>query len=342
MNRRLFRRLLVNLLAGAVIALVAVNPLEAATKKTFSSKLFCDAVKVGCAKKVSKTKSAKTVTKKTVTKKTVTNKKKTKQPVVKTASRSKTKPIARPRSDQAPVLPIAKLAPTPRPKPSTVQPDTSKLATAAIEHAPPLERPNHEPPYAAQESVPPDVGVICRAGLLQLGVDFSVPDHVEAAGQCMVVDPVQLTSIKTSTGEVALPGAPILNCEFARQFTVWVSDIAAPVVAALGEARLFSLSTGPGYECRGRNGDSSAKISEHAFGNAIDIDGITLANKKRIEIPDVADKQDSDHRLLMALRISACGYFTTVLGPGADAAHASHYHFDLGIHGKSGNYRICE
>ena len=44
----------------------------------------------------------------------------------------------------------------------------------------------------------------------------------------------------------------------------------------------------------------------------------------------------------MALRISACGYFTTVLGPGANAAHAEHYHFDLGLHGKSGNYRICE
>jgi hypothetical protein len=42
------------------------------------------------------------------------------------------------------------------------------------------------------------------------------------------------------------------------------------------------------------------------------------------------------------LRTSACGYFTTVLGPGADAAHASHYHFDLGVHGKSGNYRICK
>jgi hypothetical protein len=173
-------------------------------------------------------------------------------------------------------------------------------------------------------------------------VDFSVPDHVEGTGECKVVDPVKITSIETSMGSVALPGTPIFNCEFARQFTVWLSDIAAPVVAALGEAKLSSLSTGPGYQCRGRSGDSSTKMSEHAFGNAIDIDGITLANDKRIEIPDVADRQDSDHRLLMALRISACGYFTTVLGPGADAAHASHYHFDLGIHGKSGNYRICE
>jgi hypothetical protein len=31
-----------------------------------------------------------------------------------------------------------------------------------------------------------------------------------------------------------------------------------------------------------------------------------------------------------------------VLGPGSNAAHESHFHFDLGKHGNSGNYRICE
>ena len=29
-------------------------------------------------------------------------------------------------------------------------------------------------------------------------------------------------------------------------------------------------------------------------------------------------------------------------GGGVGTAHATHYHFDLGIHGKSSNYRICE
>ncbi len=46
--------------------------------------------------------------------------------------------------------------------------------------------------------------------------------------------------------------------------------------------------------------------------------------------------------LVHALRMTACGYFTTVLGPGADAAHEAHFHFDFGIHGATPNYRICE
>jgi hypothetical protein len=46
--------------------------------------------------------------------------------------------------------------------------------------------------------------------------------------------------------------------------------------------------------------------------------------------------------LIRTLRTTACGYFTTILGPGSNASHADHLHFDLGLHGKTGNYRICE
>jgi hypothetical protein len=182
----------------------------------------------------------------------------------------------------------------------------------------------------------------CRNELIRLGVDFSIPKEVEGTGVCHVTNPVQLSSVKTPIGRVDLPGTPLLNCAFARQFVVWLSDIAAPLVAGFGEAKLLSISTGTSYQCRVRNGDYSGKMSEHAFGNAIDIAGITLTNRKRVEITAVADPEDPHRRLLMALRTSACGYFTTVLGPGADAAHASHYHFDLGVHGKNSNYRICE
>jgi hypothetical protein len=45
---------------------------------------------------------------------------------------------------------------------------------------------------------------------------------------------------------------------------------------------------------------------------------------------------------LAAVRTTACGYFLTVLGPGSDAAHAEHLHVDLGLHGRTANYRICE
>jgi hypothetical protein len=43
-----------------------------------------------------------------------------------------------------------------------------------------------------------------------------------------------------------------------------------------------------------------------------------------------------------ALRIAGCGFFTRVLGPAADPAHAEHPHFDSGLHGATPNYRMRE
>ena len=67
------------------------------------------------------------------------------------------------------------------------------------------------------------------------------------------------------------------------------------------------------------DGDSStltfAKMSEHATGNAVDNLALGLADKRQIGISAVANELNPDHRLLMALRLTACGYFTTVLPP---------------------------
>jgi len=201
-----------------------------------------------------------------------------------------------------------------------------------------------KPPASRMETTAslPSYGDDCRNELAQLGADFSVSEDITGTGVCHVAKPVQLRSVLTSTGRVELPGMPLLNCAFAQQFVAWLSDVAAPLIAGAGGARIASLSSGTSYQCRTRNGDLSGKMSEHAFGNAIDIAGITLTNQRRIEITAAPDPQDPDGRLLGALRASACGYFSTVLGPGADGAHASHFHFDLGVHGVDGTYRICE
>jgi hypothetical protein len=230
-------------------------------------------------------------------------------------------PSAVPKPKRKPALAAAQLGATPR-----------------LPVAPRLElgKPPAEPKVAALEAAD------CQADLRKLGAEFSIPAMEVTAAACRVVAPVQLSSVSTSLGAVDLPGGPILDCSFARQFLKWLTEIAVPVVASLSASKLEAVSTGPGFQCRMRTGDSSGKISEHALGNAIDIDGLVLANGGRIEIPDVSNEAHPNHRVLMALRRSACGYFTTVLGPGSNAAHESHYHFDLGKHGKSGDHRICE
>ena len=222
-------------------------------------------------------------------------------------------------------------------KPPLPEPARDSFLPEIVLHVP-------QPPASRIETTAslPSYGDDCRNELAQLGADFSVSEDIKGTGVCHVTKPVQLRSVLTSAGRVELPGMPLLNCAFAQQFVVWLSDVAAPLIAGARGVRIASLSTGTSYQCRTRNGDLSGKMSEHAFGNAIDIAGITLTNQKRIEITAASDPQDPDRRLLGALRASACGYFSTVLGPGSDGAHASHFHFDLGVHGADDSYRICE
>ena len=224
----------------------------------------------------------------------------------------------------------------PREKPAQLRKSAPEILPAP---APKSDRTQGE---GEEKPAPGEDFAICRNELAELGAKFTVPEMPAAEAKCTVPNPVRIRAIASPVGDVAFPDGPILNCIFAKRFTTWVSDVAAPAVMSRTGEALAAMTTGPGYECRGRNGDSSAKISEHAFGNAIDIVSFRLASKESIPVSNVTKTGNEESRWLMALRISACGYFTTVLGPGSNVAHAEHYHLDLGLHGKSANYKICE
>ena len=233
----------------------------------------------------------------------------------------------------------ASLIVLPRPKPERGQ--TTDPVPAPKPEAKPAQPETQE--QAQEKPVPGDDFADCRSELGKLGARFTIAEiPASDALHCTVVNPVKIIAIETPAGVVDFPGTPVLNCIFAKRFTSWVADVAAPVVKAHTGEDLAAIATGPGYECRNRNGDTTAKISEHASGNAVDIAAFRLGHKESFPVANVARTGNVESRWLMALRVSACGYFTTVLGPGANAAHAEHYHFDLGMHGKSGNYRICE
>jgi hypothetical protein len=182
----------------------------------------------------------------------------------------------------------------------------------------------------------------CLGQLRAIGSEFTVAADNVDSGLCHVYNPVHLTSIKAQKDVVKLPEAPLLNCKFALQFSKWVRESGAPILSAQMNSPLDKLATGPGFECRGRNGDASAKISEHGYGNAVDITTFRMRNGQVVTVADAQNTAAASYSILRGLRASACGYFTTVLGPGSNEAHKTHFHFDLGAHGKTGNYRICE
>ncbi len=66
---------------------------------------------------------------------------------------------------------------------------------------------------------------------------------------------------------------------------------------------------------------------------------IELNNDREIKVRRPGFFAFRQRGLLNNVRADACGYFSTVLGPGYDRDHKDHFHFDLRTR-KSG-YRHC-
>jgi hypothetical protein len=88
------------------------------------------------------------------------------------------------------------------------------------------------------------------------------------------------------------------------------------------------------------NGDPNAHISEHAFGNALDMAAFTLADGRKITVKDGWHGPAEEQGFLHDVQGAACKVFTTVLAPGSNAYHYDHMHVDLMR--RSSGRSICE
>jgi len=182
----------------------------------------------------------------------------------------------------------------------------------------------------------------CLDRLKAAGITFEIAaQHAAANPACVIDTPVRLIAVPSQSGaNVRLPEEPMLACRFAERLAHFLGDLAAPLLAGRFSFELKSVRTGPGYECRSRNRAATGRLSAHALGLAVDVAAFELANGKALPV-----KPDGDARgeaAVAAIRTAACGWFTTVLGPGSDPAHTDHMHVDILTHGSSDRYRICQ
>lgn len=180
----------------------------------------------------------------------------------------------------------------------------------------------------------------CLTRLRESGVDYE-PLARQEDGACIIASPVRLHRLAASgTVENAISFAepPLIDCRLAERLAEWLRDVVSPLFRARLGASLRAVATGAGYECRTRNRDPDAKLSAHGLGLALDISAFDLADKRRLRIG-----AEDDGDALAVIRKSACGWFTTVLGPGSpDNLHQTHLHIDMQPHGSGEGYKICQ
>ena len=129
-------------------------------------------------------------------------------------------------------------------------------------------------------------------------------------------------------GQVAMKPAATLACRSSRRSTVAQRFRAAGGDALVRRARRRDQAD-LGLSCRGMNGNPHANISEHAFGNALDIAAFTLADGRRITVKDGWRGMPEEQGFLRDVQAAACQQFNTVLAPGSNSHHEDHIHVDL-------------
>lgn len=154
---------------------------------------------------------------------------------------------------------------------------------------------------------------------------------VEGAGRCGIADAVRVTEV----AGVALSTPARIDCQTAGALLTWVEEGAKPAVGNRGGG-IASMRVMASYACRTRNSRPGARLSEHALGHAIDIGGVTLKDGTVISVLNHWGGR-SYGGVLRQMRSAACGPFGTVLGPGSDAYHDNHFHFDTARY-RSGPY----
>jgi len=130
-------------------------------------------------------------------------------------------------------------------------------------------------------------------------------------------------------GQVSMKPAATLACPIVSALDRWLSDSVQPAAMRWFGARVVEIKQISAYSCRGMNGNPHAHISEHAFGNALDIAAFTLADGRRITVKTGWRGMPEEQGFLRDVQAAACQQFNTVLAPGSNSHHEDHIHVDL-------------
>ena len=148
--------------------------------------------------------------------------------------------------------------------------------------------------------------------------------------RCSIETPVKVTHISG----IKLTTPAVLNCPTASTFADWLTGKADPAARKHLGGSIEKVWVMAGYACRSRNSRPGARLSEHAFGRAIDIGGMWLSNGKQVTVEEGWRSADTG-AYLREIWKAACGPFKTVLGPEADRFHRDHFHFDRARRGST-------
>jgi hypothetical protein len=97
-------------------------------------------------------------------------------------------------------------------------------------------------------------------------------------------DPAPIKLIQIGKRPVSFSPAPTVNCRMVAALGKWIKGGLRPLARKFLGARLREISVMSSYSCRNRYGRPSARLSEHAKANALDIGGFKFDSGDEVRL----------------------------------------------------------
>jgi hypothetical protein len=161
---------------------------------------------------------------------------------------------------------------------------------------------------------------------------------IDGKGACGVDKPLKVKAL--ADGTISIGPIATIGCPMTTALEGWVRGAVQPAALAWFGQPVSAVKQVSAYYCRTKNSKHGASLSEHAFGNALDIAGFVLVDGREITVLKGWKGPPDERSFLREVYAHGCESFKTALGPGYKY-HADHFHFDLAHHNDEGTARIC-
>lgn len=165
---------------------------------------------------------------------------------------------------------------------------------------------------------------MCRQTLMDAGVEFAIVPADGAETRCPLDQTLALKRSLTPYNAAPLR----MTCHQMAALHIWERHVLRPQAEKIFDSPLRQIETYGSFSCRNIAGTRTR--SQHSYANAIDISGFVLEDGTRIRVKDHWRERSKAGRYLTRVHKKACRLFSVTLGPDYDAAHADHFHLDMG------------
>lgn len=163
--------------------------------------------------------------------------------------------------------------------------------------------------------------------------------RINGRGACGIAMPLKVSAFEDGT--VSVGPIATLGCPMTATLESWLQESVQPAAMAWFYAPVVEIKQISNYSCRPINNIHGEPLSEHAFGNALDIAAFTFADGRTITVKEDWRGSEEARGFLREVFAAGCYRFNTALGPGAKY-HDDHFHFDLAHRGRDGTERYCK